>query len=85
MSAPPAVEPGTTGARPDQHGAAPEAPELDGADPDATDSTTNDGDRAGAPTTMRVHEDRLLSPSPRIDMTPSEAVHLSQEGRRPHR
>ncbi|GEM_PF-4196574 len=34
---------------------------------------------------MRIHEDRLDAPSPRIEMTPSEAMHLGTQGRRPSR
>ncbi len=31
-------------------------------------------------TRVRVHAERLEAPSPRVDMTPSQALHLAREG-----
>lgn len=41
------------------------------------------GDRV--PTKVTIHQEQVDHPAPRLELTPSEAWHLAQEGRRPTR
>ena len=86
--APPAADPAPTAPADEPP---PEPPPSEPADALGEPPRDPPGEPSDAPgprpsgATMRIHEDRLDAPSPRIEMTPSEAMHLGTRGRRPSR